>query len=887
MIKRIHGRESYCEYDLSKARKTPSKKEPAVHQAVAIDHLTKWYNSRPYQLETGAGGILVLPTGGGKTFTAIRFLCRTALSDGYKVLWLAHTQHLLDQAYHGFNEHTWAIAETKSSLKVRIVSGAIGQFHVADIEPEDDVVIGTLQTITKAYREDHFALRSFLDSAGGKLLVIFDEAHHAPAPSYRKLILSLKNHCAQMYLLGLTATPVYSDENLQGWLNKLFPQGILYQITPSYLMAQGILAKPITEQQETNFTPNFDLREYQKWVGTYRDVPEDIVTQLAENRERNKFIAEHYVNNKAKYGKTLIFTDRWFQCEAISEYLCQKGIRTGTVYSHIDADPGSADARNKRKADENTETLDAFRKNDLDVVLNVRMLTEGTDIPDVKTCFITRQTTSQILLTQMVGRALRGPKFGGTPDAYLVFFTDNWEQLINWAEYDLASGEADDSAIEYGKRPPLRYVSIELVRKLAAQMDSGININSCPFKTLLPIGWYRVEYAARQRDTEEIENVRRLVMVFEHEREGYERLVKELLTNPNTSFYDEGVQLGDVSSVIGEMQRCFFPSNEEHFGSDLSQDIFSIARHVAQIGAAPKFFDFVERERHSLDDVAEELMAKNLSREQEDDAVRLEFNRSDRYWQVLYISYELFKSQYNACAEFILHARRHGLIPENHQIKSITSSPSPQEPSDELKQQVKDRDRGCLCCGNDSSRSLEVDHIIPKHFGGSNILDNLQTLCDKCNHIKGTNHINFRDCQSDLTMQPSSLIEFEMPAGSKAGDPESWGQFLRRTINFFYKCGAVHRITIGKRGENFYNWQIYLNAGNDPRWLEPHLKSLLDRIGWAKETAGYSGPNSLTLHTPDIPDIRYKRIENKTSQRFRVENEIAEINSRLGISRER
>lgn len=218
----IHGRESYCEYDLSKARKTPSKKEPAVHQAVAIDHLIKWYNSRPYQLETGAGGILVLPTGGGKTFTAIRFLCRTALSDGYKVLWLAHTQHLLDQAYHSFHEHTWTIAETKSSLKVRIVSGAIGQFHVADIESEDDVVIGTLQTITKAYREDHFALRSFIDSAEGKLLVVFDEAHHAPAPSYRKLILSLKDHCAQMYLLGLTATPVYSDENLQGWLNKLF-----------------------------------------------------------------------------------------------------------------------------------------------------------------------------------------------------------------------------------------------------------------------------------------------------------------------------------------------------------------------------------------------------------------------------------------------------------------------------------------------------------------------------------------------------------------------------------------------------------------------------------------------------------------------------------------
>jgi superfamily II DNA or RNA helicase len=843
---------------LQEARKT-TLKNPAAHQAVAIDHLIKWYNSHPYQLDAGAGGILVLPTGGGKTFTAIRFLCRTALSDGYKVLWLAHTHHLLDQAYHSFNEHTGAVAEPKSSLNVRVVSGAIGQFHVADIRPEDDVVIGTLQTITKAYKEDHFALRSFIDSAGGKLLVVFDEAHHAPAPSYRKLILSLRDHCTQMYLLGLTATPVYSDENLQGWLNKLFPQRILYQITPQYLMAQEILAKPITEQQRTNFMPNFDLGEYQKWVGTYRDLPEDIITQLADNRERNKFIAEHYVRNKTKYGKTLIFTDRWFQCEAISEYLRQKGIRTGTIYSHIDADPGSADARNKRKADENTEVLDAFRKNELDVVLNVRMLTEGTDIPDVQTCFITRQTTSQILLTQMVGRALRGPKFGGTRDAYLVFFTDDWEQLINWAEYDLTSGEADASAIEYGKRPPLRYISIELVRKLASQMDSGINIDPYEFKTLLPIGWYRVEYAARQRDTEEIENVRRLVMVFEHEREGYEQLIKELLTNPNTTFYDEGVQFQDVSSVISELQRCFFSSSEKHFGSNLSQDIFSIAQHVAQIGAAPKFFEFVERERHNLDDVAEELMAKNLSREQEDDAVRQEFNRSDRYWQVLYIAYELFKSQYNACVEFRLHARRHGLAPENHRIKSIINSPPPLEPSDELKQQVKDRDRGCLCCGSTSSRSLEVDHIVPKYFGGINILDNLQTLCSKCNQVKGTNHINFRDCQSDLTMPPGAMLAFEMPAGTKAGDPDAWMQFLCRTINFFYRCGAVHSITIGKRGETFYIWQIHLNAGNDPRWLEPLLKELLDRIIWAKETAGYSAPNSLIVHTPDMPEVRWNK----------------------------
>jgi hypothetical protein len=458
----------------------------------------------------------------------------------------------------------------------------------------------------------------------------------------------------------------------------------------------------------------------------------------------------------------------------------------------------------------------------------------------------------------MVGRALRGPKFGGTPEAYLVFFTDNWEHLINWAEYDPLSGMADDDEREYGKRPPLRYISIELVRQLAAQMDSGVNI-SPPFKTLLPAGWYRVEYAAKQPDSEEIEPIRRLVMVFDHELEGYENLIRELKSNINPAFYEEGVQYNDVQSLVLDLERLVFPSVDEHFGSDLSQDIFGIARHIAQNSTAPKFFSFEERDRHNLDLIAVEFIAKDLTRRQEDDALRLEFNRQDRYWQVLYNSYELFKSQYNGCVERILHAGRHGIISENHKIKMMTSSPNRQEPSDELKQQVRVRDGKCLWCGIKNSRSLQVDHIVPKYFGGSNILDNLQTLCSKCNtELKGIKRINFRDCQTDLTMPPQELHEFEMPSGDKSNSSASWEQFLCRTVNFFYQCGAVDSVTIRTRGYSLYNWKIYLNAGNDPRWLEPHLETLLKRIISTKKEADRTPPDSITVLAPDMPAVTFR-----------------------------
>jgi len=115
----------------------------------------------------------------------------------------------------------------------------------------DDVVIATLQTVVAAYLRGHDKLTAFLKSSEGKLVVVFDEAHHAPAPSYCKLIERLRNDYPGLYLLGLTATPTYSDERRQGWLKKLFPQDVLYSVSRSRLMLMGVLSRPIYENRRT------------------------------------------------------------------------------------------------------------------------------------------------------------------------------------------------------------------------------------------------------------------------------------------------------------------------------------------------------------------------------------------------------------------------------------------------------------------------------------------------------------------------------------------------------------------------------------------------------------------------------------------------------------
>ncbi|MEZ6114400.1 MAG: DEAD/DEAH box helicase family protein, partial [Pirellulaceae bacterium] len=168
-------------------------------------------------------GILVLPTGGGKTFTACHFLGRNPLSDGFKVLWLAHTHHLLEQAFASFDQLVGLIGEPKTQFNIRVVSGTIGHFPVHSIKPSDDVVISSLQTICNAMGHRHQKFDQFLDSARGRLFVVFDEAHHSPAPSYRSLLQSLRERCPQMHLLGLTATPTYTDVKKRGLATEALP----------------------------------------------------------------------------------------------------------------------------------------------------------------------------------------------------------------------------------------------------------------------------------------------------------------------------------------------------------------------------------------------------------------------------------------------------------------------------------------------------------------------------------------------------------------------------------------------------------------------------------------------------------------------------------------
>jgi ATP-dependent helicase IRC3 len=833
----------YREFDLKKVQ--PSHKVPANHQNEALAKLKEWFKK---QYSEPAGGILALPTGGGKTFTASRFLCSSLsldsydgpVSKGYKVLWLAHTKHLLEQAFYSFESEVGRISEQKRQLNVRVVSP--GHQPVHSIKPSDDVVIITLQTLRGAYNRQNTQLEPFLNSAGDKLFVVFDEAHHSPAYSYRKLMLDLRERFSnKMWLLGLTATPTYTDESRRGWLRELFPQQVIYPKNAEgfidRLIGDGILAKPEFEEHPTNLEVEFDEQEYKKWVNTYKDLPEDIIKKLAENEERNQFIADTYVKHKERYKKTIIFADRWYQCEALCKFLEKRGVKAGAIYTKVDKSSSTVIA-------DHQEVLEQFRNGDLEVLINIQMLTEGTDVPNAQTVFLTRQTTSSILLTQMIGRALRGSQFGGTDEAYIVSFIDNWKQVINWGKADFNGGK-DDDIPEYGQQPPLDLISIELVRRWAEEVERRKDSSLPPFLTLLPLGWYLLEFQTLVSESEDNE-VRQLLLVFDNEKESYERFIQNLTKQNIKKFAEIDVSFEDKLNQLEEWKQEYFKSSEEYIGGNLLRNIFHIARHVAQNeGEQPRWFDFDERKNHNLDELARKFIEADLGSKAKNEQLKAEYEKTDRYWNVIYSNYNRFKEQYDACENRILNPPPEIKPPkkpiENDEI----------ELTEETKKLVKKRDGNrCLCCGQEKSRLLQVDHIKPRYYGGAHSLDNLQTLCRQCNQIKGTDTIDFRIHKTPLTVSPVPvrLSEFIKPGNHKG----VYRITLRRSINFFYRCAAVNsEIKVNSStGEDLYRWDISLYAGNNPGWVIPQLKQTLREIRRVRSQAGFAGPKEIVITAP-------------------------------------
>ncbi|GAA4014608.1 DEAD/DEAH box helicase family protein [Hymenobacter fastidiosus] len=820
-------------------------KTPFEHQRDAFEKLNALFT---FSDKEHKAGILVLPTGAGKTFTSVNWICRNVLPKNVKVLWLAHTGHLLEQAYKTFESNLLQVPQRRS-VNMRLVSSDPEHSNASQIDTSDDVLIITTQTaisntepaaLDATGQPRKTAFEKFLEhSRQSGLFVVLDEAHHAPAYGCRNLLIGgnrfadgIRQKVPNSYFLGLTATPSYSDARRRGWLWDIFKDGIIHQVEKADLIRQNILALPQYVQKNTGQDIAVDDSLFDRLVRQHKDLPEDLIERLARDSGRNDYIVNDYLDNYQVYGKTIIFADRWFQCVYLKEKLMQRAkergitLRADAVYSHVDARAGTVEERNQRNTAENTRILRQFHNNELDVLLNVRMLSEGTDVPNVNTVFITRQTTSAILLTQMIGRALRGKAAGGGADkdvANIVFFVDNWKKVINFATPEGGGREESEPRTRGGY--PIEFISIGLVEDLSRQLDSGLVFADHAYLDSLPVGWYETEVLASTG--EETDSFREFVVVSEKCQPKFVRFIAHIQQNLPAQWEDDSLDEAYAQQQAALWIAGFFDLSD-NTSKLLDADLIKIARHYGQTKTVPPFQSFVERNKHDLDKLAGDLLEFNEFVVQ--DKLHATYHDSAYLWQRFYKSYDRFRTAFDSARNRIYHIRKFGSVPELNLPSSTPQTVEQRELTEDEKQQVFQRDKyTCLCCGKTygSKRrvTLQVDHINPFRFGGETSLDNSQTLCSVCHKDKGINEINFRVHRSRL-LAPKATLEMKRPSSKESVYVE---EEISRIVNLFYGCKAVADIIWDHRprSRNRYQWELILFEGNNPAWLEPHKLALI------------------------------------------------------------
>ncbi len=183
-------------------------------------------------------GLLVVPTGGGKTLIAVRWLLRNII-DGKrkkKVLWIAHRHELLKQAFSAFETNAYSdvmYPDTKS-FRFRIISGLDDK--PVNIDANDDIIIASKDSLNKGLT---YLTREWLAS-GDEVFLVVDEAHHATAKTYRKIIDTLNDGKRVFRIIGLTATPFRTLEKEKGLLGRVFTNDIIYRVDLKTLIARGI-----------------------------------------------------------------------------------------------------------------------------------------------------------------------------------------------------------------------------------------------------------------------------------------------------------------------------------------------------------------------------------------------------------------------------------------------------------------------------------------------------------------------------------------------------------------------------------------------------------------------------------------------------------------------
>ena len=365
-------------------------------------------------------GSVVLPTGSGKTFLGIQ-----AIADaGVATLVVAPTIDLMNQWHATLTNAFGDQLPQKSGDGPEQAVGVLGG-GTHEIRPI------TVTTYDSAYR--------YIDEYGDQFgLLIADEIHHLPAPTYRQI----PEMTIAPYRLGLTATYERADDAHElleetGLIGPVVYEEEVDELAGEYLSEYETIHMQVelTDDERSQYDEEYGI--YREYVDTHdfdlwkaEGYQEFLAHTSYDSDGRRALIAKQRAEELARTAakkldtldtllkrhhndRTIIFTaNNDFAYEISQEFVVP-------CITH------------QTKTDERTEILERFRTGEYSILATSQVLDEGIDVPAANVGIILSGSASKRQYAQRLGRILRPTDDRQPARLYEIIATDTMENYVS------------------------------------------------------------------------------------------------------------------------------------------------------------------------------------------------------------------------------------------------------------------------------------------------------------------------------------------------------------------------------------------------------------------------------------------------------------------------
>lgn len=303
----------------------------------------------------------VAPTGAGKTIMLSAVTGESIKDSDAKVCILAHRDELTAQ----------------NRAKFERVVPNVGTSVVDAYEKSwgGQVTFAMVPTLARS---------SNLDGMPRLDLLVIDEAHHAVAASYRRIIDRVRDANPEARVFGVTATPNRGDRK---GLREVF-DNVADQISLGELIASGHLVPPRT------FVIDVGVQDELKSVRkTSSDFDMSEVANIMDRAPVTEEVIRHW-KEKAGDRQTVIFCSTVEHAAHVRDAFQAAGISAALIHGEMPSET--------RKS-----VLADYAGGKIRVIVNVAVLTEGWDHPPTSCVVLLRPSSYKSTMIQMVGRGLR------------------------------------------------------------------------------------------------------------------------------------------------------------------------------------------------------------------------------------------------------------------------------------------------------------------------------------------------------------------------------------------------------------------------------------------------------------------------------------------------